>query len=215
MTDPQLPPPSPNGSMPPAPGSHVPPGYGAAPTSGDVPPVPSAPGNYAPTPPTYQAPTYQAPPGAYPAPVGGYSAPAGAYQPSAPPQPRSSALGLVSFALSIVAAVVASIIGAAAAYQIGFRLPTVMQEVNDSSDLSFLSPVRDQVLMGEVSFWVGTLAGIAAIVLGIMAIAKRAGRAWGITALVLGVIGPVIFFTVVGVTLGVGASAGAVTYYGA
>lgn len=120
----------------------------------------------------------------------------------------------MAFALSIVAAVVAPIIGGAAAYQIGYKLPSVTDQLNESTnDLSFLAPVRDQVLMGEISFWLGTLTGIAAIVLGIMAIAKRAGRAWGITALILGVIGPLIFFTVVGVTLGLGASSGAVGFY--
>lgn len=183
------------------------------------PPVPQAPGHQPPTAPGYHAapaPTYQAPPGAYPAPVGGYSAPGGAYQAPAPAQPKSSALGIVAFALSIVAAIVASIIGGAAAYQIGYKLPTAVDQVgNSTNDLSFLAPVRDQVLMGEISFWLGTLTGIAAIVLAIMAIVKRAGRAWGITALILGVIGPLIFFTVVGVTLGVGASSGAVGFSGA
>ncbi|MCE7482234.1 hypothetical protein AB0301_07155 [Microbacterium profundi] len=185
------------------------------------PPVPQAPGHQPPAAPGYHAapaptPTYQAPPGAYSAPVGGYGAPTGAYQPSDAPQQKSSALGIVAFALSIVAAVVAPIVAGAAGYQIGFRLPTVMQQIDGStSDLSFLAPVRDQVLMGEVSFWLGTLAGIAAIVLGIMAIVKRAGRAWGVTALILGVLGPVIFFTVLGVTLGIGAGAGSVTLYGA
>ena len=122
----------------------------------------------------------------------------------------------MAFGLSIVAALVASIIGGAAAYQIGFRLPSVADNITSStSDLSFLSPVRDQVLMGEISFWLGTMAGIAAIVLGIMAIAKRAGRAWGITALIIGVIAPFIFLTVVGITLSIGGAAGSVTYYGA
>ena len=184
-----------------------------------MPPVPVAPGYQQPANPSYAAPApqYQAPPGAYPAPVGGYAAPAGGYQPSqTPATPKSSALGLVAFALSIVAAVVASIVGGAAGYQIGFELPTVAQQFDSSTnDLSFLAPVRDQVLMGEISFWLGTLAGIAAIVLGIMAIAKRAGRAWGITALILGVLGPVIFFTVLVITLGVGAGAGSATYSGA
>lgn len=206
MTDPQLPPPSPNGSVPPVPPA---PGYQAPPAA----PVYPSPSGAHPAP---ADPAYQAPPGAYPAPVGGYGAPAGAYRPATPAQSKSSVLGIVAFALSVLAAVVASIIGGAAGYQIGFNLPTAMQQLNEStSDLSFLAPVRDQVLMGEVSFWLGTLAGIAAIVLGIMAIAKRAGRAWGITALILGVLGPVIFFTVLGVTLGIGAGAGSATFYGA
>lgn len=205
MTDPQFPPPSPNG----------------VPSGSPVPPVPVAPGYQPPAGPAYPnqgppAPQYQAPPGAYPAPVGGYAAPAGGYQPSeAPSSPRSSALGIIAFALSVVAAVVATIIAGAAGYQIGFELPTVAQQIDGTtSDLSFLAPVREQVLMGEISFWVGTLAGITAIVLGIMAIVKRAGRAWGITALILGVLGPVIFFTVLVVTLGLGAGAGSASYLG-
>lgn len=160
-------------------------------------------------------PQYQTPPGAYGAPVGGYSAPAGAYQVPQPAQPKSAALGVISFVLSIVAAVVSSIIVGIAGYQVGHGLPTIMNDIDSAtSDLSFLSPVRDQVLMGEIAFWVGTLAGIAAIVLGIMAIAKRQGRVWGIIALILAVIGPVLFLVVLGITLTAGAGAGAVTYYG-
>ena len=186
------------------------------------PPVPQAPGFQAPAAPGYPAPpapTHQPPPGAYPAPVGGYGSPAGAYAPSGEPrssQPKSAVLGLVAFALSILAAVVTSIVAGVAGYQIGFTLPTVMQQIDGTtSDLSFLAPVREQVLMGEVSFWLGTLAGIAAIALGIMAIVKRAGRAWGITALIVGVLGPVVFFTVLGVSLGIGATAGSATFLGA
>jgi len=146
--------------------------------------------------------------------VGGYAAPAGGYQAPAPAQPRSAILGIVAFVLSVVAAVIAPIVAGIAGYQIGFQLPTVTQYIDPAtSDLSFLSPVRDQVLLGEVGFWVGTLSGIAAIVLGIMAIAKRAGRAWGIVALILAVLGPVIFFVVLGVTLGAGAGAGAVVSF--
>lgn len=169
-----------------------------------------------PPPSPYSPPAYQAPPGAYGAPVGGYSAPSGAYQ--APPVAGQgpSTLGIFSFALSIVAAVVASIIVGIAGYQVGFGLPTVMNDIDAAtSDLSFLSPVRDQVLMGEIAFWVGALAGIAAIVLGIIAIVKRQGRVWGIVALILAGLGPVIFFIVLSIALTAGAGAGAVSYYGA
>ena len=119
----------------------------------------------------------------------------------------------MAFVLSIVAVVVAPIIGGIAGYQIGYALPTVMEYVDTTtSDLSFLSPVRDRVLMGEIGFWAGTLAGIAAIVLGIIAIAKRRGRVWGIVALIVAVLAPVVFFIVLSITLGVGAGTGAVTY---
>lgn len=197
------------------------------PSNGAVPPIPPAPGGH-PAPPQQPAP-YQTPPGAYTAPVGGYtapvggySAPAGGYSPpagayQAPPAraPKSAAVGVIAFVLSLVAAVVAPIIAGIAGYEIGFRMPTVMDDVDSAaSDLSFLAPVRDQVLIGEIGFWVGTLAGLAAIVLGIMAIAKRQGRVWGIIALIIGVIGPVMFFVVLVVTLTAGAGSGAITYYG-
>ncbi len=122
----------------------------------------------------------------------------------------------MAFALSIIAAVVAPILAGISGYQVGFGLPSVMQSIDTAADdLSFLSPVRDQVLLGEIGFWAGTLAGLGAIVLGIIAIAKRQGRAWGITALIVGVIAPIIFFVVLSVTLGIGAGSGAASLYGA
>lgn len=125
-------------------------------------------------------------------------------------------LGVVAFALGVIAAVVAPILGGISAYQVGYGLPSVMQQVDAATDdLTFLSPVRDQVLLGEIGFWAGTLAGLAAIVLGIIAIATRRGRGWGITALIIGVIAPVIFFVVFSVTLGIGVGSGAAVYDGA
>lgn len=148
--------------------------------------------------------------------MGGYPVATGAYQAPQPAAPASPALGVVSFVLGLIAAVVAPIVSGIAGYQVGFGLPGVMDYIDTTtSDLSFLSPVRDQVLLGEIGFWTGTLAGLAAIVLGIIAIAKRQGRVWGIVALILAVIGPVIFFIVLSVTLGIGAGAGAVSHYGA
>lgn len=196
MTEPQLPPPSSYGSIPP------------------IPPAPSGPA--APGAATGSSLQYQTPPGAYAAPVGGYAAPDGPYRPPQSAPSRPAALGVVAFVLSIIAGIIAPIVGGTAGYQIGFRLPTVMDHLDPSaSDLSFLSPVRDQVLMGEIGFWLGTLTGIAALVLGIMAIVQRRGRAWGITAIVLAAVGPVLFFIVLSITLGIGAGAGTVSYYGA
>ena len=183
------------------------------------PPVPQAPAFHPPAAPSHQTPpmpTYQAPPGAYPAPIGGYAASAGPYAPSGPPPQKSPTLGIVAFALSVVAAVVAPLLVGIAGYQIGFTLPSVMSSISSTTDdLSFLSPVRDQVLMGELSFWGGTVAGIAAVVLGIVAIVKRKGRGWAITALIVGVVAPAIFFVVLSVMIGIGASSGAVAFYSA
>ncbi|MGO2745253.1 hypothetical protein [Microbacterium sp.] len=211
MTDPQLPPP-PSNPVPPIPAAPEGQHYLAPPAQ---PPAPA-----------YQNPAYQAPPGAYAAPVGGYGAPVGGYNSPAgpfqapqpggpqPTAPKSAVLGVIAFVCSIVAAIVMPIIAGVAGYQIGFRLPSIANEIDSAaSDLAALSPVRDQVLMGEIGFWVGTLAGIAAIVLGIMAIAKRQGRVWGVIALILGVIGPMIFFIVLSITLASGAGSGAVSQF--
>lgn len=73
-------------------------------------------------------------------------------------------------------------------------------------DLSFFAPVRDSILWAEVSMWIGSIAGITAIVIGIIAIAQRKGRALGVFALILGILGP--FIWAVGLLLG-GAAAGA------
>lgn len=186
MTDPQLPPPPP-GFAPPSPA-----GAPATTYPGGAPAYPGT------------TPAYQTPPGAYAAPVGGYAAPAPAAR-----EPKKSTLGLISLLLAAVAAVVTPIIVGVAAFQIGVELPTAAQNITAAtSDLAFLSPVRDQVLLAELAFWGGTLSGITAIVLGIMAIVKRAGRGMGVTGLIVSIVAPVLFFSALFVMLGVGAAAG-------
>jgi len=59
-------------------------------------------------------------------------------------------------------------------------------------DLRALSPVRTEVLVGEVAFWVCTILAIASIVLGVIAIARRSGRGLGIAAIVVAVVAPVL-----------------------
>lgn len=214
MTDPQLPPPSgsvPSGFVPPAPPAAPPvvpappaaaPALAPAAYGASVPPVPPAPG-------------YAAPPGAYQVPVGGYAAPTGAY--TVPdPAPRPSKLtGTLSLVFALVAAVVTPIVAAFASYEVGRRVPEAIVRLNsdDLSSLAVLSPARDQVLWAEISFWAGTILGIAAIVLGIMAIARKRGRGQGIGALIVAVVGPAIFFLIAGVALGAGAAAGGIGLY--
>lgn len=222
VTDPQLPPPS--GAAPSAP---------PAPPATTVPPVPEAPFGAVPPPaapgypaaaPTYPvAPPYAtapngpataypaAPPGAYQVPVGGYAAPAGAYTvPDTTVRP-SGLLGTISLVLALLAAVVTPIVVGIAAFEIGRALPQGVTTTT-TEDLSVLSPARDQVLWAELSFWIGTILGIAAIVLGIVAIAKRRGRGTGIAAIVVAVLGAVIFFTVLVAALAAGGAAGFATY---
>ena len=58
------------------------------------------------------------------------------------------------------------------------------------------------------------MLGIAAFVLGILAIVKRRGRGMGIAGIVVAVIGPVIFFTAVFIALSIGAAVGSAELYG-
>lgn len=222
VTDPQLPPPSgAERSVPPAPPATTVPPVPEAPF-GAVPP-PAAP-VYPPAAPTYPvAPPYAtspsgqaaaypaAPPGAYQVPVGGYAAPAGSYTAPDTTARPSGLFGMISLVLALLAAVVTPIIAGIAAFEIGRVLPQGVTTTT-TEDLSVLSPARDQVLWAELSFWIGTILGIAAIVLGIIAIAKRRGRGTGIAAVVVAVLGAVIFFTVLVAALAAGSAAGFATY---
>lgn len=196
MTDPQLPP---SGAVPPVP--PAPPTYA---------PAPPAPPTYAPAPPAPQAgaPAYPAaPPGAYQVPVGGYAAPAGSYQAPTQEEKKSGLLGVLALVLSLVAAVVTPIVAGVSGFEIGRRIPGGL-DATDSDFLSVLSPARDQVLWAELSFWTGTALGIAAIVIGILAIRKKQARGAGIAALVVAVLGPVFFWVVLLVALSTGTAAG-------
>lgn len=200
MTDPG------EGVQPPHPASPVPP----------VPPysAPQDPGQFATPPVPYygappQAPQYSAAP-TYPvapqyaapaAPYAGYAQPAQAYGPYVPqpvtPAPASRGVGIVAFVLGLVAALVAPIVGAVAFFNIGAGISSSslssLERADASVDWSILTPVREWVLLAEITFWAGTVLGIWALVQGIVAIARGRGRGWGITAIVLAVVGAVVF----------------------
>jgi hypothetical protein len=75
-------------------------------------------------------------------------------------------------------------------------------------DWSILTPVRDWVLLGEVSFWVGTALGVSALVLGVVAIVTARGRGAGIAAVIVAALGPIVFGAVVQGFLTAGLTAG-------
>lgn len=129
-------------------------------------------------------------PGSYPA----AGAPA-----AAPAAKKPGGLGLVALLLALGAAVVAPIVGAVAAFQVGTGTASRFESMPSTAwpDLSFLFPVREWVLLGEIAFWAGTVLGIWAIVQGIVAIAKRRGLGTGIAAIVVAVVAIFIFGTVV------------------
>lgn len=134
-------------------------------------------------------------PGSYPQ---GYAA---GPSPTTAPAKQPGGLGLTALLLALAAAVIAPIMGAVAAFQVGngswswSRMETMPSSA--WADLSFLSPVREWVLLGEIAFWAGTALGIWAIVQGIVAIVKRRGRGTGIAAVAVAVVALFIFLTVV------------------
>lgn len=204
-----------------APRGYTTPGLPASPTpdaSGlttpglPVPPAPEYPGASL-TPPAGPAypsvPPQTAPPGSYPVPVGGYAAPSGTYTAPEEGVRRSGVLGV----LALVLAIVTPIVGAVAGFEIGRRLPAgVIAE--DADFLALLAPARDQVLWAETAFWTGTVLGIVAIVMGIIAIVRRRGRWQGITALIIALLGPVVFLVLVMIGVSLGGATGYAVYPG-
>ncbi|PCE15959.1 hypothetical protein AUC47_10615 [Microbacterium sp. SZ1] len=140
-------------------------------------------------------------------PVGGYAAPSGAYQVPQPTEKKSALLGILSLIFAAVSSLIMPIVVGVAGYEIGRRIPSGL-DTTDPDFLSLLSPARDQVLWAEISFWTGTILGIAAIVIGIIAIRRNQGRGAGIAALVVAVIGPIIFWVVLLFAISTGTAAG-------
>lgn len=148
-----------------------------------------------------------APPGAYQVPVGGYAAPAAGYPAPAVERAKSGMLGLLALISAGVAAVVIPIIAGFTSFEIGRRMPGGF-DATGSDALAALSFARDQVLWTEIAFWTGTVLGTAGIVVGIIAVVKKKGRGAGIAAIVVGAVGAVIFWVVVGAMLPAGVAAG-------
>lgn len=103
----------------------------------------------------------------------------------------------------------ASSAGAIASFAVGTGTDAADFEATPTwNGLGFLSPVREWVLLGEVSFWIGTGLGIWAIIQGVVAIATGRGRTAAIVAVVVAVLGPVIFFAAAAIGLALGLDAG-------
>jgi len=166
-------------SAPPAGAYAPPPGY-APPAGYPIAPAASAPAHGAPT----------------------YGAPAAAR--------RSSLLGFIALGLAIVATLGASLFAAIASFNIGLGAGREISTRPFTADFdwSVLVPVRDWVLMGEVSFWVGTALGVWALVQGIVAIVTGRGRGAGIAAVIVAAVGPIAFGAVVQGFLTAGLAAG-------
>ncbi|MDF2992117.1 MAG: Tfp pilus assembly protein PilP [Microbacterium sp.] len=131
----------------------------------------------------------------------------------APPSPTKKRRPLGTFALvsGILAAILAPAVAGFAAFRVGRGAGAgIVAQGGQNIDLRVLSPVRELVLVVEVAFWSGTVLGITALVLGITATARNAGRPMGIVAIVLAALGPVIFGVLAGIAVitGAGTAAG-------
>ena len=153
-----------------------------------------------------------APPPGYAPPAGYAAAPITASAPvyGAAPARRSSVRGVVALALALVATVGASLVAAIASYRIGLGAGRQITAgaLDSDFDWSILTPVRDWVLLGEVSFWVGTALGVWALVQGVVAIVSARGRGAGIAAVIVAAQGPIVFGAVVQGFLTAGLTAG-------
>ena len=231
MSDPaeQTTPPTPDPAPPVAPPAAAPAAPAApAPTTWAAPSAPpfGAPSAVAPSP---TPPGAASPAGGAYAPPAGYALPAGygthAPAPGAPGAPYVGApgaasahrpsgrgLGVVAFVLATVATVGAALGAAISAFAIGLGAGREIagRPFTADFDWSVLAPVRESVLLAEVSFWLGTALGVWALVQGIIALVKDRGRAWAIAAIVVAALGPIVFFTILQgfLTAGLGAGTG-------
>lgn len=129
--------------------------------------------------------------------------PPGGGVPAPPVQAARGYIGVVALVAGLIATAGTTVVGAIAAWQIGLGAGKAIGESPRGADFdwSTLSPVRGHVLTGEVSFWIGTVLGIIALVLGIIAIVADRGRVAGIVAVVVATLGPVVFLSVVALVL--------------
>ena len=203
MSDPaeQTNPPTPEPAPPVAPPASTAWAAPSAPPFG-APPSPAQPAGH-------QSGMAPAAPGVYAPPVG-YVLPAGygAQPPASGPERRG--LGVVAFVLAAVATVGAALGGAIAAFAIGLGAgrESAMRPFTGDFDWAVLAPVRNQVLLAEVSFWLGTVLGVWALVQGIIALVKDRGRPWAVVAIVVAALGPIVFFVVLQGFLTAGLDAG-------
>ena len=151
-----------------------------------------------------------APPSGYAPPAGYQVAPAGTFPAYGAPAKRSSAVGVLALALALVATVGASVFAAIASFNIGLGAGREISSrpFTGEFDWGVLAPVRDWVLLGEVSFWVGTVIGVWALIQGIVAVVTARGRGAGIAAVVIAALGPIAFGAVVQGLLTAGLAAG-------
>lgn len=144
----------------------------------------------------------------------GYPASPGYQPPAGAPAARSNRLGLIAFVVSLAGIVIGSII----AFIGGMQTGSLVQFATTSGgttgiDPSTLSPADQQTaasagLLSFAAFLVFGVLGLWGFIQGIIATAKKRGRGFGITAIILAVLGGVV----VAFIYGIGFTAGAAPY---
>jgi hypothetical protein len=126
--------------------------------------------------------------------------------------PKKKTVGVIAFVAGLAALVVGIIGGVLLGQAFGgseaFResMRNGSSATTDPSQFEGLM-TTPSALTGIVMFYLGTALGLWAIIQGVVAIATSRGRAWGVVAIVVAVVGVIAY----GVSLGLGAvgSAGA------
>lgn len=152
-------------------------------------------------PPVYQQPAvYQQPP-VYGQPAPGYAQPLYGEQVAAP---KSKTLGLVAMIIAIVVFVVSVVVAIVLGSMLGpYATPTAGSfTLNEGS----LSPAEVQRVGGlSIGFlaliFFGTVFGLWALVQGIIATAKNRGRVYGIVAIAVAVLAPLVSFVAFGIAI--------------
>lgn len=135
-----------------------------------------------------------------------YVAPAAGTLLAPPPPKKRRPLGAFALVAGILSMVLAPAVAGFAAFRVGRGAGAqVVAQGGQNLDLRVLSPVRDLVLVVEMAFWTGTVLGITALVVGIIATARNSGRPMGIVAIVFAALGPFIFAALVALALAAGA----------
>ncbi|MBN9179258.1 hypothetical protein [Microbacterium sp.] len=133
----------------------------------------------------------------------------GAYAPPTAER-RGPGLGITAMVVALVAVPLA--VGAAAV--IGFRVglgagkEIAARPFGTTFDLSVLTPVRYDVLAGEIVFWTATALGVWALAQGIVALATARGRGPALIAVVVAALGPILFVGAAAVFVQAGMGAG-------
>ncbi len=104
-------------------------------------------------------------------------------------------LGIVALIAAVVVVVAATVIAFLGGYPIGVAGGRALAEapVGQGIDPTWIAPLQGWVLVVEITFWIGTLGGLWALIQGLIAIATHRGREFGIAAAVVAFTGPALF----------------------